>query len=303
MKTPKRLALPTALIALAAACSRAPAQPSASGPSAGKEAAARDKVLIVMSSARQLELRDGKKYTTGYYLDELSHPLEKLLEAGYVPVFANPKGDTPSIDPVSINKMFFHDDEKALAAAQELIASTAGLQHPSTLTTIVEQGTDEYAGIFLPGGHAPMQDLMQNAELGAILRTFHESGRPTAVVCHGPLTLLSALPEPVAYRQALVAGDTAKAREFVAGWPYATYRLTVFTAAEEKMIEGPQGQLGGSVPFYAPDALEQAGAQVEGKEPWQSHVVEDRELVSGQNPFSSEAVGEALVAKLEARRR
>ena len=45
-----------------------------------------DKVLVILSSASQLELRDAKTYHTGYYLDELAIPLRKIVDAGYTPV-------------------------------------------------------------------------------------------------------------------------------------------------------------------------------------------------------------------------
>jgi putative intracellular protease/amidase len=60
-----------------------------------------------MSSAHELDLRVGKKYPTGYYLNEFVVPYRKLVEAGYEPVIANPKGDTPVMDKNSNNKMFF----------------------------------------------------------------------------------------------------------------------------------------------------------------------------------------------------
>jgi len=40
------------------------------------------KVLVVMSSANHLDLRDGKKYSTGFYLNEFVIPFRKLVEAG-----------------------------------------------------------------------------------------------------------------------------------------------------------------------------------------------------------------------------
>ena len=58
-------------------------------------AQSKGKVLVVMSSAHELDLKDGKKYATGYYLNEFVVPYRKLVEAGYEPVIANPKGDMP----------------------------------------------------------------------------------------------------------------------------------------------------------------------------------------------------------------
>jgi putative intracellular protease/amidase len=256
------------------------------------------KVLIVLSSAHQLDLRDGKEYNTGYYLDELAIPLQKLVAAGYTPVFANPQGNPVAFDPVSNDKMFFGGNDAARAQAIKFVQSFPGTQHPQTLAQIAAQGTSNYYGIFIPGGHAPMQDLSHDKNLGPILVSFHDNGRPTGIICHGPTALLSALHDPEAFRNAMIAGDSTKAAQLAAGWPYAGYRLTVFSSGEEHAIEGKGAQLGGAVKFYASDALAEAGAHVDRIGSWQPNVVEDRELVSGQQPFSSDAFGDAFLARL-----
>jgi putative intracellular protease/amidase len=258
------------------------------------------KVLVVLSSADRLELRDGKTYHTGYYLDELEIPLHKLVDAGFTPVFANPEGKPVTFDPVSNNKMFYGGDDAARAAAVKYLADNRDLKHPRTLDSVLKEGTAGYVGIFIPGGHAPMQDLIQNKTLGTILASFHGNQRPTGVICHGPTALLSTVSDPVAFREAMIAGDAAKASKIAADWPYAGYRLTVFSSGEEHAIEGQGGQLGGNVQFYAADALAQAGAHVDRIGLWQVNVIEDREVVSGQQPFSSEAFGNVFVAKLKA---
>ncbi|CDG84848.1 type 1 glutamine amidotransferase domain-containing protein [Janthinobacterium agaricidamnosum] len=268
------------------------------GAAAPASAADKGKVLIVMSSAHQLELKDGKKYNTGYYLDELALPLRKLLDAGYTPVFASPNGTAPSYDQVSHDKMFFEGSEEKLAAAVKLVNSEQGPLHPKKLSAVLAEGTKNYVGIFIPGGHAPMQDLSQDKDLGKILLTFHDTQRPTGIICHGPTALLSTLSDPVAFRQALIAGDIQSTGKLAAGWPYAGYHLTVFSSAEEKFIEGPKGQLGGFVQFHAADALAEAGAHVERVAAFHPNVVEDREVVSGEQPMSSDVFGDAFVAKL-----
>jgi putative intracellular protease/amidase len=262
-------------------------------------AAERGKVLVILSSADQLELRDGKTYHTGYYLDELEIPLHKIVDAGYTPVFADPKGNAVSFDPVSNDRVFFGGDETARAAAVKFLEGIGDLQHPKTLAAVRDEGTVGYLGIFIPGGHAPMEDLSQDKTLGPILESFHTTGRPTGIICHGPTALLSTLADPVAFRKAMIAGDFSTASKLAVGWPYAGYRLTVFSSGEEHAIEGEGHQLGGSVQFYAADALAQAGAHIDRLAAWTVNVIEDRELVSGQQPFSSEAFGDAFVAKLK----
>jgi len=257
------------------------------------------KVLVILSSADLLQLRDGKSYHTGFYLDELEIPLRKIIEAGFSPVFANPAGKPVTFDPVSNDKLFYGGNETARSEAVKFLSDNHDLQNPRTLDAILKEGTSDYVGIFIPGGHAPMQDLIQNKTLGEILTAFHANARPTGVICHGPTALISAVSDPVSFRKAMVAGDAAKASQIAAGWPYAGYRLTVFSSGEEHAIEGKGRQLGGDVLFYAADALAQAGAHIDRVGLWGVNVIEDHEVVSGQQPFSSDAFGDAFVAKLK----
>src|ERR1700733_5272995 len=152
----------------------------------------KSKVLVVMASAKALELKGGKTYSTGYYLNGVLIPYRKLVEAGYEPVIANPKGDLPVMDANSNNAMFFGGDDAARADAHKFAEGLELLKRPKTLAAIVAEGTSGYVGLFIPGGHAPMADLLKDKNLGKILTSFHETGRPTGIVCHGPIVLLSA---------------------------------------------------------------------------------------------------------------
>jgi putative intracellular protease/amidase len=271
----------------------------ASTPAISKaQAQSKGKVLVVMSSANQLELKDGKQYKTGFYLNEFEVPYKKLIEAGYTPVIANPKGDTPAMDANSNNKMFFGGDDNARAEALKYVQGIDQLKHPKTLASVVAEGTDGYVGLFIPGGHAPMVDLIQDKNLGIILTSFHNSGRTTGIICHGPIVLLSTLSDSVAFQKALIAAD-GSASSLAKNWPYAGYHVTIFSTGEEEALEGPNG-LGGYVRFYPVNALAEAGAHVDTFTNWHPNVVVDRELITGQQPMSAEEFGNTLVAKLDA---
>lgn len=259
--------------------------------------ASKGKVLVVMSSANSLNLKDGKVYKTGYYLNEFVVPYRKLVEAGYEPVIANPKGDLPAMDANSNNAMFFSGDDAARAAALAYAQGLEQLKHPRTLASVVAEGTSAYVGLFIPGGHAPMADLLKDKNLGKILTSFHETGRTTGIICHGPIVLLSALPDADAFIASMIAGD-GKANSLAQGWPYAGYRVTIFATGEEQALEGPNG-LGGNVQFYPVNALAEAGARVETIANWHSNVVVDRELITGQQPMSASEFGDVLVRKLD----
>ncbi|MEP7457701.1 type 1 glutamine amidotransferase domain-containing protein, partial [Phyllobacterium sp. SB3] len=125
-------------------------------PMSDASAQSKGKVLVVMSSAHELDLKDGKTYATGYYLNEFVVPYRKLIEAGYEPVIANPNGDLPVMDANSNNAMFFSGDDTARAEALAFAENLEPLKHPKTLASVVAEGTDGYVGLFIPGGHAPM---------------------------------------------------------------------------------------------------------------------------------------------------
>jgi putative intracellular protease/amidase len=147
------------------------------------------RVLVVMSSAKHLDLRDGKKYPTGFYLNEFAIPLRKLIEAGYTPVVANPNGDRPLMDANSNNAMFFGGDDALRAEALKYVEDLDILNHPKKLADVVKEGISGYAGLFIPGGHAPVQDLSKDKNLGEILKAFHSAGKTTGILCHGPVVL------------------------------------------------------------------------------------------------------------------
>lgn len=50
----------------------------------------------------------------------------------------------------------------------------------------------DYDFVYIPGGHAPMVDMRDNAELGEVLNGFHEAGKPIMAICHGPIAMTSA---------------------------------------------------------------------------------------------------------------
>jgi putative intracellular protease/amidase len=92
------------------------------------------------------------------------------------------------------------------------------------------------------------------------MRHFHETSKPTAVLCHGPISLLSALPNAPEVVRALVAGDAVGAREKAQGWIYSGYKMTIFSTAEEQQREPLE--IGGKVLFYPDFALRTAGGDV-----------------------------------------
>ncbi len=55
-----------------------------------------------------------------------------------------------------------------------------------------EANAGDYAALVLPGGVANPDNLRMHDDAVAFARTFVESGKPVAVICHGPWTLVEA---------------------------------------------------------------------------------------------------------------
>lgn len=256
------------------------------------------KVLVVGSNATRIEIQGGGTGPTGQYLNETVVPAMAVIDAGYEVVLATPNGKQPYIDPASDHAAHFGGDEKAYRRARDYFDKDPSMTNVRTLRAIVDEALDQYAAVFVPGGQGPVVDLMQDAELGKILRHFHEQKKPTALLCHGPIATLATLPDAKGYRAALIAGDKAKVAELGKGWQYAGYKMTVFTASEEIPIE--EQFLHGKIYFTMPDALGAAGGEVSRSAvDFEPYVVEDRELITGQNPRSDHPIAAKLIAALD----
>lgn len=263
---------------------------------ATEEARDSGKILVVVSSESAMALQGGKYYPTGYYLNELTIPVMALTRAGYQIIFANPLGNTPTMDVNSDKVSFFDGDEKRYREVRDFHDQLDTLKRPQRLADVVNAGLDDYRAVFFPGGHAPMQDLLVDDDVKRVLAHFHQHKKPTALICHGPIALLAAIPNAREFNNAMRAGDVAAATALAKNWPYRGYNMTIFSTTEEKIAES--SQLGGKMFFYPQQALKTAGANVKVAFPWRSHVVVDRELITAQNPASDDALANALLNSL-----
>ena len=217
-------------------------------------------VLIVTTSCNML----APDHPTGLWLEEFAVPFTAFSEAGASIRVVSPKGGAVPIDPKTAPT---EKDREKWPAALQALTSTGRL---------AEVAADRFDAVFIPGGHGPMMDLVNDQELQRLLAAFDRDGKMVAAVCHGPAALLNvrnAAGEP------LVKGR----------------KVTGFTNVEERLV-----LLHSVVPFLLEDALKERGANFESALlPFFSHVVRDENLITGQNPASSTKVAEELLAALE----
>lgn len=223
------------------------------------------KILMVLTSHDQLG-DTGRK--TGFWLEEFASPYYVFKDAGAEVVLASPKGGQPPLDPKS-------DAPDAQTAATvrftgdaDAVAALAGTQR---LASVVK---GEFDAVFYPGGHGPLWDLAEDQDSIQLIETTFSAGKPVAAVCHGPAVFRharGALGEPLVKDK----------------------RVTGFSNVEEEAVG-----LTDVVPFALEDMLKANGAAYERGESWQSHVVTDGKLVTGQNPASSEEAAREVLRLL-----
>ena len=123
------------------------------------------KVLVLVSSGHGLPLKDGKVYAgAGYYLNELTVPVRALMKEDYEITFANPKGNTPQMDVHSAIPDFFGGDEAKLQDYLKFRDTLTGLKNPTRISDVIASGLDQYDAVFVPGGHGPMMDLLDDPD-------------------------------------------------------------------------------------------------------------------------------------------
>ena len=171
------------------------------------------------------------------------------------------------------------DSERLAAERHRKLLQISGFQRPVALSSLSDAQLNDFDAVFAPGGHGPMVDLADNPDVGRLLTALQARRAPIAALCHGPAILLSA-PE---------RADGL--------WLFDGYRMTSFTDEEEDQTE--PGRLG--MEWLLDVALKNAGAVFDdGPSAWISHVVVDRNLITGQNPGSTEATADAVIKKLSA---
>jgi putative intracellular protease/amidase len=220
------------------------------------------KILFVVTS-HDTKGSTGEK--TGYYLSEVSHPWKVLTDAGYEIDFVSPKGGNPPVDGFDLkdpeNKAFWEDKYYHEKITHSLKPS--------------EVNPQAYAAIYYAGGHGAMWDLPEDASIANIAARIYEQNGIVAAVCHGPAGLVNIKLSNGSY---LISGK----------------KINGFSNEEEEAVK-----LTKVVPFLLEDKLKERGAVYEKSAPWQAHVTVDAGLITGQNPQSAKAVGEAINAALK----
>lgn len=232
-----------------------------------KNAVVKGQVLMVATSCGCFPNSD---VPTGLWLGELAEPYWVLKDAGYDITIASPNGGSVPVDPASLQ-----GDFKTPEAERMLNDAEAKLVLDNTVKLSDVSDSSFYDVVFVPGGHGPVYDLAESDLLGNILTEAAAAGKLIAAVCHGPAGLVKA------------KGSDGK--PLVSG-----RQVTGFTNSEEEAVGKTK-----LVTFLLEDKLKELGGQFKRADDWQPLVVEDGNLITGQNPASARPVGEAILKYLQ----
>lgn len=142
------------------------------------------KVLMIGADERYLLTDNGTFFSTG------NHPLETLLPMYHV----DKAGFAFDVATLSGNPVKFEywampteDDE----VKTFFTSYSAQFKQPLKLSTVIEQGLDDYVAIFVPGGHGALIGLPESEDVKAALEWAAAKDRFVISLCHGPAAFLA----------------------------------------------------------------------------------------------------------------
>ena len=222
-------------------------------------------IAVILTSHDQMGTT-GKK--TGFWLDELASPYYALKEAGATLTLASPQGGLSPIEPIS-------QDATAQTEATTRFNQDADAQKDLANTVKIDTlAAADFDAVYYVGGHGPVWDIADHVTSTAFLEAMHMADKPVAVLCHGPAALRHAKDS---HGKPLVQGK----------------EVTCFTNSEEEALG-----LTGTMPFLLEDMLKEQGGNFSKAADFEPYVVVSGNLISGQNPASTQLITQELLKML-----
>ena len=238
----------------------------------------RSKVLVIFTEQKNMEMQNGKLFSTGNHPVESLLPMLHLKNAGFDFDIVTPTGK-----PVVLEMWAFpHQDQHVEAIYQ---AYKTQFEQPKSLQDFARSGFPDdgsYAAVFIPGGHGSMLGIPDNQAVNEVLRWAHDQDLITMTLCHGPGSLLA---------------TTLNEQEFL----YAGYNMAVFPDSVDNMTP-MLGYLPGKMTWKLGETLKDLGVKLVNTKA-DDTVCVDRNLITGAAPQAANALGkravEVLLQKLQ----
>jgi molecular chaperone Hsp31 and glyoxalase 3 len=229
------------------------------------------KVLMIGADERYLLTDNGTFFSTGNHPVETLLPMYHLDKAGFAFDVATVSGN-----PVKFEfwAMPSKDDEvKGFFAKYR-----PQFKQPLTLADVVTQGLEDYAAIFIPGGHGALIGLPKSADVKAVLEWAAANDKFVISLCHGPAAFLA-------------VGDSDI---------YRGYKICAFPDALDAKTPDI-GYMPGHLTWQFGEKLKAMGVEII-NDGISGAVHQDRKLLTGDSPLAGNALGklaaEALLANV-----
>ncbi len=224
----------------------------------------RGKILAVVTSTDVMGT-SGKE--TGYELTELARAYYVFEANGFEVDIASPKGGKPPVvidgDDMGKFDYAFLNDTVAQSKVENSIA-------------IADVDTSQYQAVYFVGGKGAMFDFPENAAIKSLVSEYYQSGKVVGAVCHGPAALVNVILDD---GTALLANKT----------------VSSFTNDEELLLIPDAKEI---FPFLLQNKLIEQGANFDAGYVYLDNMVQDGNLVTGQNPWSVWSVAESMIEQL-----
>ena len=233
----------------------------------------KSKILVICTEQKDMQMKNGKKFSTGNHPVEAILPMLHLRDAGFEFNIVTPTGKPvvfemwamPNKDQNVIN--LYNEYEKQF-------------EKPGSLSDFVENSLDDdqsYAAVFVPGGHGAMLGIPEDLNVGKVLRWAHKKDLFTITLCHGPGSLLS---------------TNLDENEFI----YKGYQMAVFPDSVDKQTP-LVGYLPGHMPWKLCEKLTDLGVSIINKKSDNSTCI-DRKLITGASPLAANELGKLVANTL-----
>jgi len=231
------------------------------------------KILVICTENKNLKMKNGKSFSTGNHPVETLLPMLHLRNAGFEFEIATPSGKSAVFEMWAFPKKDDHVND----IFQEYKLS---FENPLKLSDFINNSfdkTDEYAAVFIPGGHGAMIGIPEDRNVAKILRWAHKEDLFTISLCHGPGAFLSTILDN---------------KEFL----YQGFNLAVFPDKVDNQT--PMiGYLPGKMPYGLSEQLKSLGSNLMNTK-MDKTVCVDRKLITGSSPLASNELGKLAATEL-----
>ena len=147
-------------------------------------------------------------------------------------------------------------------------------KEPLRLSTVLEQGLEQYAAIFVPGGHGALIGIPDSHDVGEVLEWAAANNRFVISLCHGPAAFLA-------------VGDSDI---------YRGYKICAFPDSLDAQTPAI-GYMPGHLTWKFGERLKTLGFEIV-NDGISGAVHRDRQLITGDSPLAGNALGKLAAETL-----